>query len=282
MRNNPVNIKCICAFLALIFWAGEGLAEESYKMAMMPRYYPEKIAGMIQPLAKYLSQKTGIRVDLVPTKDNQDYENRIKEGQIDIGFSNPTLYARTSTSHEILAMASEPEGGLKYRGIIITRSYSPIRTFQDLKQKRILIVGQTSGGGYLSQLISLSGQGIDLEKDCSIEVAADNKQENVIIAVSIGEADAGFVRESAFHLADRYIQPGSIKILGYGDWIPGWALSVRKTLPADKKQAIKQAILELKRGDAVLKALEVTGFSPTDDTPFDGLRRILNISQTKK
>jgi phosphonate transport system substrate-binding protein len=253
-------------------------AQDPIRVSMMPRFYPEKIASMIRPLIAYLSAKTGLSFIDVPTKNNADFEARIRDGQIDLGFENPILYVRISDVQEVVLTAAEGEGSGLYRGIVLTRPESPLRKLQELKNKSVMIVGETSGGGYLSQRIALAELGISLDRDCRLETAADNKQENVIIAVSIGEVEAGFVRESALRLADRYIQPGSIRVMGHGTWLPGWALSVKKKFPEDRKRLIINALLELNADDPVLKALEVTGFTPITDAYYEPLRKNLSGS----
>ena len=29
-------------------------------------------------------------------------------------------------------------------------------------------------------------------------------------------------------ISDKYIQPGSIRVMGYGAWLPGWAFSMKR------------------------------------------------------
>jgi phosphonate transport system substrate-binding protein len=272
--------RLISALWLLLALAMPATAQpEPIRFSMMPRFYPEKIASMIGPLIVYLSGKTGLQFVDVPASNNADFESHIRGGQIDIGFENPILYARLSDVHEVALTASEGEGSGLYRGIVLTQSGSSLQRLQDLKNKNIMTVGETSGGGYLSQKIALAEMGIALDSDCRIETAADNKQENVIIAVSIGEVEAGFVRESALRLADKFIQPGSIRVMGYGAWLPGWALSMKKKFPEDKKRLIINALLELKSDDPVLKALEVTGFAPITDAYYEPLRKSLTPSK---
>jgi phosphonate transport system substrate-binding protein len=219
------------------------LRAEDYKLSMLPRYFPKRIRSMIDPLAEYLSQKTGLAIKPVLTKDFNEYENSIKSGDIVIGYQNPLVYAKVSKAHEVLAMAIKGVGGDKFRGIVIARPDSGIESIRDLRHKKIIIVGKTSAGGFLSQKITLSENGINAERDCVIEEASDNKQENVIISVSIGDMDAGFIRESALHVADKYIQPGSIMVVSNCAWLPNWAFSVDRDLPDEVKNKIKNAVL---------------------------------------
>ena len=116
--------------------------------------------------------------------------------------------------------------------------------------------------------------GIAVENDCDLEVASDNKQENVIISVSIGDVDAGFIRESALHSADQYIQPGTVKVVAPSAWLPNWALSVNRNLPAARKDAIRTAMIGLEKDAPVLKAMGVTGFRPATDDQYDIVRQV--------
>ncbi len=271
------RIKYYLCFL--ICWtyilSGFCIAGEGYKLSMLPRYYPKKIKGMIEPLAGYISTEAGVQVTPVLTKNFTEYEVRLKDGSIEIGYENPLVYAKVSQRHEVLAMALKGDGGARFRGIIITRPDSDIQSLSDLKHKKIMIVGKTSAGGFFSQKLSLAQEGLMVEDDCDLEEAAGNKQENVIISVSVGDVDAGFITESALHIADPYIQPGSIVVMSSCAWLPNWAFSVKRSLPGPAKSAIKSAILSLDKNSSVLKAMGITGFKSAVDSEYDVIRNLL-------
>jgi phosphonate transport system substrate-binding protein len=138
-----------------------------------------------------------------------------------------------------------------------------------------MIVGKTSAGGYLSQKLSLKEQGLDVDHDCELSIAADNHQENVIISVSIGDADAGFIRESALHKADEFIMPGSIVSIGETAWLPNWALSVDRNLPDAVKNKIQKSVLKLPRDSKILKAMGLVSFIAATDADYDIMRSIV-------
>ncbi|MEJ2640248.1 MAG: phosphate/phosphite/phosphonate ABC transporter substrate-binding protein [Desulfosarcinaceae bacterium] len=242
---------------------------------MLPRYFPKRIRSMIEPMAAHLSDTLGVPVAAVLAKDFSAYENLLKRGEIEIGYENPLVYTKVSERHEVLAMAVKGAGGDRFRGIVIARPDSQVEQIGDLKHKKIIIVGKTSAGGFLSQKLSLAENGIDVEQDCELEEASDNKQENVIISVSIGDVDAGFIRESALHIADQYIQPGTIKVVAPCAWLPNWALSVDRHLSGDLKAAIQKAVVSLPKESPALKAMGITGFKAAKDSQYDVVRRTL-------
>ena len=264
----------VLSLFAVIFVSPVG-AQKSYTLAMLPRYFPEKIEAMMRPMGEYLSSKTGLSVTPIFFDDFQSYEEAVLKGKVDLGYQNPLVYVKVGTAHEVIAMAVKGEGGDKFRGIAIVRPDSPFGNLRDLVGKKVMIVGPTSAGGFLSQKISARDQGIDVDKDYELSVAARNQQENVIIAVSVGDVDGGFIRESALHVADRYIMPGSVKVLTETAWLPNWAFSVKRDMPVADREALLRALTALPESSAVLQAMELTQIKPAGDGEYDIMRSIL-------
>jgi len=267
------RMKWFIIFVLLVVSATPGFSAE-YKISMLPRYYPEKLVAMLSPLADYLSKQTGRKIEYILTKNFADYEARVKSGEIAIAYQNPVVYVNVSSVQEVLAMAIKGKDGKQFRGIIITRPDSSINTLTDLQGKQVMIVSKTSAGGYLSQLLSLKQNGVDISS-ISFEEAADNRQENVIISVSVGEVDAGFIRESALHKADKYILPGSIKSISKTAWLPNWAFSVNRSLPGDFRESIRKAILNIHSDEKVLSALSLKGFTAATSSDYDTIRQLV-------
>lgn len=249
-------------------------AAMEYQFSMLPRYFPDRLTKMMTPLAESLTTQTGETIKAILTDDFADYEKQVNQGKIAIGYENPLVYVNVSENHEVVAMAVKGKDGDKFRGIVITRPDSNIKSLADLKGKLVMIVGETSAGGYLSQKLSLSDAGIDIS-DMTIDVAADNRQENVIISVSVGDVDAGFIRESAFHVADKYIPPNSIKTIAETAWLPNWALSVNRNMDPALKEKVSKAALSLPEDGPVLKALGLKGFRKADDSEYDVMRKLV-------
>lgn len=269
MRKLPALFLTAAAVLATA-----PAVAETYKLSILPRFFPERLTAMMTPLAAHLSQVTGQKVELVLAKNFEDYEARVKLGEIVIGYENPVVFARVAERHEALATAIDPKTGERFRGILITRPDSGIKGLADLVGKRVLIVGKTSAAGFISQKASLREANIPLAR-LTLDEAADNRQENVLIGVSIGDADAGFIAEDAFHVADKYIAPGSVVKVAETAWLPNWALSVDRALPADVKEKLRQGLVSLPKDDPVLKAMDITGFKAAQDSDYAVVRQVV-------
>jgi phosphonate transport system substrate-binding protein len=275
MKNNSLFSVVLLLVFSLVSLNSTALRAEEYKLSMLPRYFPEKLTAMISPLANYLSIETGNSIKPVLTDNFASYEAEILKGNIVIGYENPLVYVNVSSRHEVIATAVKGKGGDKFRGIIITRPGSGVNTIADLKGKDVMIVSKTSAGGFISQKLTLKMNGLNAETDCKISVAADNRQENVIISVSIGDVDAGFIRESALHIADEFIMPGSVKKVTETAWLPNWALSVNRDMPQEQKDDLQRALLKMTPDGSAMKVMGLTAFKAASDSDYDVMRELM-------
>lgn len=271
--HRPFLTALMCA-IALTVPFGANAAK---KISITPRFSADVLLAQLTPLKDYLAGVLGEPVEIVLPKDFEDYERRVKSGEIDIAFSNSTIYPLTAEAHEVVAMLSEIKGGNRLRGLIVTRADSDIVSIEDLKGRTVVIVGLTSTGGYLSQKVTLAEAGIDPVKDLKIEEARDNKQENALLAVYHGDADAAFIREDALNVADAFIPPSQLRVIRRTAWIPNWALSVSRSLPQETKDKIRGAVLALKPDSPELKALNAKGLVEASDADYDVVRKALGL-----
>jgi phosphonate transport system substrate-binding protein len=277
MLKNFFRIKIIFLFLIFIFINGKICpAKEVYILGMLPIYYPEKIGQMILPLGIYLNEKTNFRILLTFTDNSNEFETLAEKGEIQLGYQNPVSWTNISDAHQVIARAVEEDGSQEYRGIIIVPAQSTISSIDELRDKTIMIVGKNSGGGYLSQKFTLMSFGIDTEKDLKLVKAAEGKHENVVISVSLGDVDAGFIRESALIDSINYTRPGSLRILKKCRPLPGWSFSVSRKMPEKDKETIKNVLVNIPLGHAVLKALGIKKIVSAEDNDYIKIKQIEN------
>lgn len=274
-------MKAIISFMVISFCLVltplPGLCDYNYKISMLPKFSAEEINRRITPLAQHLAEHTGLTITPVIAASFAQHKQKLQSGAVHIGFTNPTIYTLVSSTHEVIAMA-DTEDGTHLRGVIITRSDSPIKTLDDLRGKRISFVSMGAAGGFLSQKLTLMEAGIDVRKDLTLTEAVENRHENVIFAVHTGSADAGFIRELALEQVDRFIPPSSIRVLAKGTWLPNWALSVNRTLPEDVKKKITEAIFALTPDSEAIKALRINKFIPAKDQDYNLIRKAKGIA----
>lgn len=269
----------LSVFSALLVLVTQISQASEYKFSMLPLFGTEEIYKRITPFAEYLSKETGLKITPTFTTDFSQYGQQISSGAIHIGYENPYVYVMHSATHEAVAMASTGGQGFFFRGIVITRTDSPLRKLTDLKGKKIAIVSLSSTGGFLSQSYSLSKAGIRLREDCIIEEATENKHENVIFSVFTGDVDAGFIQEAALSQVIDFVPAEEIRVLDRTEWLPNWALSLNRNMPDEDKKKIVAAIERLRPGSPALKALKVDAFKLTNDSAYDPIRVAAGIAK---
>lgn len=273
-----INVLQIILLL-ITMWLQPGYAATKYTLSVTPRFSSQEILTRLGPLSKLLSEKLHSEVEIILAADFNDYEERLRTGQFDIAFSNPVHYSKASTIHEVIAMEKKHEE-THIHGIIITRADSDIKSVTDLVNKSVSVVSFTSAGGFLSQKVFLEEQKINPKTQLKLQEAHDNKQENVILSVYHGDVSAGFINEDALHIVDRYLPLNSIKVIASTARIPGWAFSVKRSLPEMVKARISQVILELDTYDPTLKAMQLQNLVAATDSDYDVVRQALEIKPT--
>lgn len=273
MNKNVVPLILVVISICLAVSA----SAEPLKLSMLPSYSADDVNNRITPLAKYLSREVGQPIEPVLAGDYAQYEKMLKDGAIQIGYENPYIYTLVSETHDVIAITIKDTDGNKSRGVIITRKDSDINMVADLRNRKVMVVGRTSAGGYLSQKITLSEAGIDLEKECQVIEASDNKQENVVLSVYLGDAAAGFIRESALNKVEKYIPIDQIRIVQKSEFLPNWVFSVEKSLPQNIKKSILDALVKLDQKSPVLQSLKIDGFRESSDDEYDSIRRTAEL-----
>ena len=115
--EEKMRLISMCWFIFILALSGQAWAE-TYRISMEPRYSPDEINRRIIPLAESLEQETGHTIEVVILSDFSQYEKRLKNGSIEIGYESPYMYALVSDAHEAVASALKGKGIDKFRGIV--------------------------------------------------------------------------------------------------------------------------------------------------------------------
>ncbi|MCK7503103.1 MAG: phosphate/phosphite/phosphonate ABC transporter substrate-binding protein [Desulfobacterales bacterium] len=111
--------------------------------------------------------------------------------------------------------------------------------------------------------------GIDVEKEMRIVDA--KRQETVILGVYKGEADAGFVRESALEVVREEIDMTKIRVLAYTKPLPNWPFAAAGNAPPALVRDVKRHLIELKDRE-ILAAAKIRAFRAADEREFEALK----------
>jgi ABC-type phosphate/phosphonate transport system substrate-binding protein len=209
----------------------------------------------------------------------------MENGSVDIGSFSPFAYVDAAGGGKIRIIAqSIIEGSATYRGIIVTRKGSGLKSINDLKGKRFAFVDPKSASGYVYPRAMLIEKGINPETFFKETIFAGS-HDKVIAAVLAGRVDAGAIYDGALGVAQRSgVSTESLITLAGSDPIPHDAIAVRVGLDEALAKRIQSALIDLDKSEAGRRVIanskkKLTGHVIAEDKLFDVVRRTAKIAE---
>ncbi len=237
-----------------------------------------------QPLTDYLSDAIGQKVVLYIAKDYGDLRTQMELGTVDIGSFSPFAYVDAVRGGKIRIIAqSIIDGAATYRGIIVARKDSGLKTLVDLRGKRFAFVDPKSASGYVYPRAMLIEKGMNPENFFKTTMFAGDHNK-VIAAVLDGRVDAGATYDNALGVAKAVgMATENLVTLASTDPIPHDAITVRRGLDSALANKIQGALVNLDKtetGRRVIAASrkKLSGHVVAEDSVFDVVRRTAKIA----
>jgi len=229
-----------------------------------------------QPIAEYLSTKTGVtvRLKVIPRYGNV-IENMVSKS-IDAAFVGSFTYAlaHTKLGVEVLARPESPDGISTYHGILFVRKDSGIKTVKDMKGKQFAFVDKETTAGYLLPVVYFETKGIKNYKAYLKEVYFTGTHRGAIYDVLNKKADIGAAKNTVFErlaVSDSRLS-NELTIIERSPEVPENGLVVRKDFNSALKEKLKQIMLNMDRdpeGQKVLKQFGASKFIETTDEDYE-------------
>ncbi len=274
------------AVILLSCSGGDALADPALEKVLLP---PEKplLIGLIpeqnlfrqvdryEPLARYLSMKTGSRIQLkVLSRYGNILHHFTEEGMQGAFFGSFTYaLAHAKLNVEVLARPQLPDGQSTYHGFIFVRRQSGIKTPAGMKGKVFAFVDQATTAGFLLPLVYFKEHGIKNYKTFFRETYFAGTHEDVIDDVLNGKADIGAAKNTAFK---RWTGPDrrmgqDVAILARSPDVPENGFAVRRHLAPGLKKKLRETLLRMhteSEGQGVLKKFGAQKFIETSDEDY--------------
>ena len=271
------------ALLLLIVFAASlatrPVAARDLQFGYTPVLGQTEMRAEFQPLTDYLSDAIGQKVVLYIAKDYGDLRTQMELGTVDIGSFSPFAYVDAARGGKIRIIAqSIIDGAATYRGIIVARKDSGLKTLADLQGKRFAFVDPKSASGYVYPRAMLIEKGMNPENFFKATMFAGDHNK-VIAAVLDGQADAGATYDNALGVAKATgMATENLVTLASTDPIPHDAITVRTGLGKALADKIQGALVNLDKtetGRRIIAASKkkLSGHVVAQDSLFDVVRR---------
>ena len=228
-----------------------------------------------EPLAAYLSRKTGTKIKLKILARYGNIIDNFNSSGLDGAFFGSFTYtlAHAKVGVEVLARPVALDNTSTYHGLIFVRKDRGIRTARDMKGKRFAFVDKATTAGYLLPLEYFHDHGIPDYKGYLKEAYFTGTHEDAVYDVLNGKADIGAAKNTVFHrLAKEDPRIGKeLVVLARSPDVPENALALRNDLEAPVRSRLKEALLNMHtdpEGKQVLERFGALRFIETTDEDY--------------
>lgn len=249
--------------------------QETLTLGFMPYLSASVLMEKYTPLAEYLSEKLGKKVNIVVAQNYTEHIKNTGEDKLDIAFlgGSPYVLINEEYGKKPLLVRYEFDGKLTFRSVIFVNQESNLTSLSELKDKRFAFGNENSTLSSQVPLYMLMESNVSLEDLTGYEHLRNH--ENVIYGVLYGDFDAGSASEEVFIENSEGLKP-----IAFSPDLSTHVFVTSAKMDKALQQKIKTALLELKndpKNRKILQAISdnMTGFAETNDSDYDLHRTIL-------
>jgi len=228
-----------------------------------------------QPLARYLSDSIGAKIELKILPRYGNIIDNFQEESLDGAFFGSFTYAlaHAKLGVSVIARPLYLDNTSTYYGMIFVRTDSHIRTIKEMKGKRFAFVDKATTAGYLLPLDYFHVGGVKDYKKYFGETYFTGTHEDAIYDVLTGKADAGAAKNTVFFRLAREDPRllSMLVILARSPRVPENGLALRQGLDDSLKRKIREALLAMHtdpKGKEILKRFGAMRFIETTEEDY--------------
>jgi phosphonate transport system substrate-binding protein len=259
-----------------------GTEDNPIVMSFVPSGDTQEIIASGDQLAEMITEKTGLEIVANVGTDFAAVREAMGAGKAHIGWLNTFNYVLANEKYGVdVGLVTERFGSTSYKGQFNVRADSGITTLEDIKGKVMCWVDPNSTSGYIIPRIMLAANGIDPDADFSQTIEAGSHN-NSITAVYNGDCDVGVsYADARSSIEDDFPDVKEVvAVLATTTDIPNDSVSFAKDFPADMREQIVNALLEISASDEGKEALNnlysIDALVAADDSFYDGFRADLS------
>lgn len=255
----------------------------------VPSSQASTLEAKAKPLESLLKKELGIPVKVTVSTSNNALVEAMSSHQVDVGFLPPDAYvlAHKRKIADVLLQAErygydEPSGKMnktlmdKYRAMVVVKKGSKIKSWKDLKGKKIAVQESSSTSGYVYPVAELYKKGLNVVKDSTLTQVQGHDQS--VLAVYNGDVDAAFVFADARNIAAKdtpQVMKDVVPIY-FTKWIPNDTISVRSDMSQAYRTKLKKAfknLMKTEKGKKIMSSIySHMGYKNSKDSNFDVIR----------
>jgi phosphonate transport system substrate-binding protein len=252
-------------------------ADDPLIMGVFPRRNAAETTKLFTPMADYLGEQLGRKVNLVTARDFDSFWQGVTEQRYDVVHYNQYHYIRSAQNYQVIAHIEE-FGKSTISGVIYARKDSGITALAQLRGRTVLFGGgEDAMISYIANRYLLLQAG--LKKDDFKSLFAVNPP-NSVLALHRRQSDAAGAGDGVLELPQvrKAINPDELIVLAVSAPLLQLPVAVKRTMPAKQRASVQSILVNLKNSEAgkrVLNSAVLTGMGTAVDKDYDPHRQIV-------
>jgi len=255
-------------------FAGISTASAEIKVGVLAPRGEDTAYRLWADLGFYLTDQLGEPVTIVPLAPTRSLYF-LGGRHLDFLMSNPVQSAIAEEVYGATPVVTlNKRSGDQFAGVIVTRADSGIVATPQLRNTRVVSmrVG-VAAGGYIFQAYHLEQRGIRVPQDLA-SLEEGSKQDDLVLAVRDGQADAAFVRTGIlesmaregrismdeFNVVDR--RDDGFPLVRSTQLYPEWSMMAGAGVDLRVANRMRNALLSLSPDHPAAQAARINGFVP--------------------
>lgn len=277
-RRSALRQAAACVLAASTLSSLPALAAEPavLRVSAIPDEAPTELQRKFEPLGKYLSAQTGMKVVFTPVTDYAAVVESLATRKLDLAWLGGFTFvqAKIRTNGTALPIVQREEDA-KFTSKFITANPA-IKTLADLKGKSFAFGAPSSTSGSLMPRFFLQQDGINPEKDFKT-VAFSGAHDATVAFVAAGKAEAGVLNASVWDklVETKKVDTSKVRVFATTPPYFDYNWTVRGDLDPALVKKLTDAFLALDPAKpehkAILELQRAARFVPTQASNYEGI-----------
>jgi phosphonate transport system substrate-binding protein len=277
-RRSALRQAAACVLAASSLSSLPALAAEPavLRVSAIPDEAPTELQRKFEPLGKYLSAQTGMKVVFTPVTDYAAVVESLATRKLDLAWLGGFTFvqAKIRTNGTAIPIVQREEDA-KFTSKFITANPA-IKTLADLKGKSFAFGAPSSTSGSLMPRFFLQQDGINPEKDFKT-VAFSGAHDATVAFVAAGKAEAGVLNASVWDklVESKKVDTSKVRVFATTPPYFDYNWTVRGDLDPALVKKLTDAFLALDPAKpdhkAILELQRAARFVPTQASNYEGI-----------
>jgi len=259
------------------FSSSAAIDKKIYRFGIHPLHNPTRLHNIFSPVMDYLNKNIeGAEFKVEASRNYAAYDKKLFGREFHFSLPNPYQTVRSlEHGYRVFGKMGDDDN---FRGIILVRKDSGIRSISDLKGKAVSYPAPTALAATMMPQYYIHTHGLNVMKE--VDNRYVGSQESSIMNVFLGDTVAGATWPPPWRalVKERPQLAEQLEIKWQTKPLPNNGLVSRNDIPDKLVQQVAKLLFELhthEEGRAILKRMELSQFEAANDATYQPVREFL-------